>query len=193
MVIGVLLRNNDNKYTLNKEIKKVISEYGKICIGIYPSSLEEFKKVASLCDGFILQGGMDYSSLEIEMVRYLYERDIPTLGICLGMQMMSVMNGIIRLIGNNSHQSKECYVHEVIIDNSSKLYSILKKDIIWVNSRHIEHIIDTSLDKVGYAKDGILEAVEDKNKRFFIGVQWHPESIMDDNSVNLFTSFFVST
>ena len=192
VVIGVLLRDSEDKYTLNKEIKNVISVYQKSFLAIYPSSLEDFKHLTKLCNGFILQGGKDYTALEIEMVRYLYEQNIPTLGICLGMQMMSVMNGTIELIGNNSHQSKEKYVHEIIINENSKLYSILKQKKIWVNSRHIEHITNTSLDIVAYALDGTIEAVEDQNKKFFIGVQWHPESIMDENSIKIFDCFFNS-
>lgn len=192
IMIGVLLRDYDDKYTLNKEIKNVISIYHKSFLAIHPSSLEEFKQLTKLCDGFILQGGKDYTKLEIEMIRYLYENNIPTLGICLGMQMMGVMNGTIELIGNNYHQSKEKYVHEIIINENSKLYSILKQKKIWVNSRHIERITNTSLDIVAYALDGTIEAVEDQNKKFFIGVQWHPESIMDENSIKIFDCFFNS-
>lgn len=190
VMIGVLLRDSEDKYTLNKEIKNVISIYHKSFLAIYPSSLEEFKKLTKLCDGFILQGGNHYTELEIEMVKYLYEQNIPTLGICLGMQMMGIMNGHLELIGNNLHQSKEKYVHEIIINKNSKLYSILKQEKIWVNSRHMEHITSTNLNIVAYALDGTIEAVEDQNKKFFIGVQWHPESIMDENSKKIFKTFF---
>ena len=188
-MIGVLLRV-DEKYTLNKEIKEVIDSYNKICLAIYPKTLDEFKELANLCDVFILQGGKDYTDLEIEMVKYLYENNIPTLGICLGMQMMGVMNGNLNLIGNNSHQSKEKYVHEINIDKNSILYSILNEEKILVNSRHMECITNTSLDIVGYSIDGIIEAIEDKSKKIFIGVQWHPESIMDDNNKKIFDYFF---
>lgn len=188
-MIGVLLRNNDN-YTLNKEIKKVIDNYNKICICFYPNSLEDFISLINICDGFILQGGSDYTDLEIEFVRYLYEKNIPTLGICLGMQMMSVIKGTLEKLNSFSHKSNDLYVHEVIINKDSKLYSILNKDKIMVNSRHIEHITDTFLSVCARSCDNIIEAVEDKNKKFFIGVQWHPESIMDDNSIKLFDCFF---
>lgn len=190
-MIGVLLRN-DGIYTLNKEIKKVIDSYNKICIGIYPNSLEEFIKIVNLCDGFILQGGSDYTCLEIEFVKYLYENDIPTLGICLGMQMMSVIDGTLEKLNNLNHKSNNLYVHEIFINSDSKLYSILNKDKIVVNSRHIEHITNTFLNVSARSSDFVIEAVEDKNKKFFIGVQWHPESIMDDNSIKLFDSFFDS-
>lgn len=190
-MIGVLLRDSNDKYILNKEIKKVIDSYNKICISIYPNSLDQLKKVSKLCDGFILQGGSDYSDIEIEMVKYLYDNDIPTLGICLGMQMMGVMNGNLNLIGNSNHQKENDYVHEITIDKNSKLYSILNKEKILVNSRHNECINNTSLDIVAYSKDGVIEAIEDKNKKFFIGVQWHPESIIDENSKKLFDYFFI--
>lgn len=189
-MIGVILRVNDNKYTLNKEIKKVISDYGYICIGIYPETLEEFKKITNLCDGFILQGGSDYRNIEIDFVKYLYENNIPTLGICLGMQMMGVINGNLDRLINLNHQSNEKYVHEVKINTNSKLYSILKTDKIMVNSRHVDHIKNTNLDVAAKSNDNIIEAIEDKNKKFFIGVQWHPESLMDEKSKNLFSSFF---
>ena len=190
-MIGVLLRDND-KYTLNKEIKSVIDHYHQICSGVYPNSLEEFIEITKLCNGFILQGGNDYTDLEIEFVRYLYEKNIPTLGICLGMQMMSVINGKLELLNNFNHQKKDLYFHEILIVPNSKLYSILKKEKIMVNSRHIEHITNTFLSVSARSSDSIIEAVEDKNKKFFIGVQWHPESIMDDNSIQLFQSFFDS-
>ena len=38
----------------------------------------------------------------------------------------------------------------------------------------------TNLDCVAYSEDNILEAVEDKNKKFFLGIQWHPESLLED-------------
>ena len=38
----------------------------------------------------------------------------------------------------------------------------------------------TNLDCVAYSEDNILEAIEDKNKKFFLGIQWHPESLLED-------------
>ena len=61
---------NYYKKTANQiEIKEVIDSYNKICLAIYPKTLDEFKELANLCDGFILQGGKDYTDLEVmEMV-----------------------------------------------------------------------------------------------------------------------------
>ena len=49
-----------------------------------------------------------------------------------------------------------------------------------VNSRHNEHI--DSVDNFvvsAISEDGIIEAIEDKNKNFVLGIQWHPESMLD--------------
>ena len=51
-------------------------------------------------------------------------------------------------------------------------------------------IPDTTLTCVAYSEDKVLEAIEDSSKKFFIGVQWHPESLMEDeNSKKLFDYF----
>lgn len=189
MNIGVILRKNKNSelkpiYSINKEICDKIKKYNGHVIGV--SDIETIK----LCDGIIIQGGNDYDLEEIEMIKYIYDNDIPCLGICLGMQLMSLMkNGEIGEIGNFKHLSRNKYVHDVSIDLKSKLYKIIKKDKIKVNSRHKDKVIYTDLDIVSYSSDGIIEAVEDKTKKFFIGVEWHPESLEDD-SENIFKEFF---
>ena len=90
----------------------------------------------------------------------------------------------------NNHKSDKLYVHSVDINKNSKLYDILKKDKIIVNSRHKSYIINTDLKISGQAN--IIEAIEDNAKDFFIGVQWHPETLMDENSILLFNNFFSS-
>ena len=194
--IGIIGRKNDNKITFNQEIINVIHKYNCIPIGIIVDfdnnpniEFNKIKNIIDLCDGLILQGGSDYYDIDILITKYLYKNNIPTLGICLGMQTMAMtFNGTMSEIAN--HNSKSKYVHSINIDKNSKLYNIIKKDKIFVNSRHNSYIINTDLDVS--ATNNVIEAIEDKNKKFFIGVQWHPESIMDENSILLFNSFFLS-
>ena len=194
--IGIIGRKNDNKITFNQEIINVIYKYNCIPIGIIVDfdndpniEFNKIKNIIDLCNGFILQGGSDYYDIDILITKYLYENNIPTLGICLGMQTMAMtFNGTMSEI--NNHNSKNEYVHAIKINENSKLYNIIKKDKIFVNSRHNSYIVNTALDVS--ATNNIIEAIEDKNKKFFIGVQWHPESIMDENSILLFNSFFLS-
>lgn len=194
--IGIIGRKNDNKIAFNQEVINVIHKHNCIPIGIIvdfdnDSNIEfnKIKNIIDLCNGFILQGGSDYYDIDILITKYLYENNIPTLGICLGMQTMAMtFNGTMSEI--NGHNSKNKYVHDIKINENSKLFNIIKKDKIFVNSRHNSYIVNTDLDVS--ATNNIIEAIEDKNKKFFIGVQWHPESIMDENSILLFNSFFLS-
>ena len=194
MYIGIIGRKNNDKITFNKEIIAVIVKYGFIPLGIIVDfendSDKEFIKIKpliDLCSGIILQGGSDYYDIDIVITKYLYKNNIPTLGICLGMQTMAMaFNGIMGEIDN--HKSDKLYVHNIDIDKKSKLYVILKKDKIRVNSRHHSYIVKTDLKISG--QDNIIEAIEDNNKDFFIGVQWHPETLMDENSILLFNYYF---
>lgn len=194
--IGIIGRNNDDKVTFNNEVIDVIHKYHCIPIGIIANfnnnpniEFNKIKKIIDLCDGFILQGGDNYYDVDILIAKYLYKNNIPTLGICLGMQTMAVaFNGNMGII--NNHNSKNKYVHQITINKNSKLYDIIKKNKIHVNSRHNSYVLNTNLNIS--ASDEIIEAVEDKNKNFFIGVQWHPESLMDENSILLFNNFFYS-
>ncbi|HIS90573.1 MAG TPA: gamma-glutamyl-gamma-aminobutyrate hydrolase family protein [Candidatus Faecisoma merdavium] len=194
--IGIIGRNNDDKVTFNNEVIDVIHKYHCIPIGIIANfnnnpniEFNKIKKIIDLCDGFILQGGDNYYDVDILIAKYLYKNNIPTLGICLGMQTMAVaFNGNMNKI--NNHNSKNKYVHQITINKNSKLYDIIKKNKIYVNSRHNSYVLNTNLNIS--ASDEIIEAVEDKNKNFFIGVQWHPESLMDENSILLFNNFFYS-
>ena len=61
-----------------------------------------------------------------------------------------------------------------------------------VNSRH-ERTIHKSplLDQVAFCEDGYPDVVESKDKKFYIGVRFHPESLykIDENMNNIFKSF----
>ncbi len=197
MYIGIIGRKNDDKITFNEEIINVINKYKFTPIGVIVdfnnNPTLEFNKVKQLidiCDGFILQGGSEYYDIDILITKYLYEKDKPTLGICLGMQTMSMtFDGIMGDVEN--HKSIKRYVHEIKINQDSKLYKIIKKNKIIVNSRHKSYIVNTNL-KTSALANNIIEAIEDTNKKFFIGIQWHPETLMDKNSILLFNSFFSS-
>ena len=190
--VGILLRL-DETYHLNKELVKWLEEHQMIPIGIVSDKLEDMIEITNLCDGIILQGGSNYTEIELEYVRYLYKENISTFGICLGMQMMAVaLNGSLETLKFKHHQNKGLYVHEVNVLKNTKLYDIVKSDTFNVNSRHNDYVKYTSLVASGYSEDGVIEAVEDKNCKFFLGVQWHPESIKDMYSERILEAFIKS-
>lgn len=197
MYIGIIGRKNDDKITFNQEIINVIYKYNHIPLGLIVNfdnnpklEFNKIKNLIDICDGFILQGGSDYYEIDLLIIKYLYDKNIPTLGICLGMQAMAMaFDGSMADI--NNHKSLDKYVHYVKIINNSKLHKIINKNKILVNSRHKSYIKNTNLKTVALSNN-IIEAIEDESKNFFIGVQWHPESLMDNNSILLFISFFRS-
>ena len=173
------------------------------CKNVYSEEeIEDLERVLNLCDGFILHGGDTWYRLDEVVIDYAIRRDKPLLAICLGMQALSkVLSGKKRMgydntIKNNTvinHlEPNKTYVHSVIIDKNSKLYSIIGDVEITVNSSHSYHVpeLDNTLI-CARSSDGLIEGVELKDKKFIIGVQWHPESnLEDEHSKKLFKSFF---
>ena len=181
MLIGVLMNEslseeNHNIWYLYQDISKAIIKYNGIPVPIILDDYDTALKLINKCDGIILQGVDNYKDIYLRILNYLYDMDIPTLGICLGMQMMGVLfNGELGHI--NNHKNKLNYAHEVIIDKKSLLYKIIKKEKIKVNSRHHDYLIKTDLNISG--KSDVIEAIESKNRTFFLGVQWHPEAMIE--------------
>lgn len=189
-IIGIIMRpelsgESNKTMCIYDDLRVSIINSGGIPLGIAPlnSDFNDFnKEIFSLidqCDGIIFQGGDSFYKYEEECLKYVYEKDIPTLGICLGMQLMGYMfGGQMINIDASVHKCKcKKYAHTVFIKENSKLYSIFKTDRMKVNSRHKESIINPNLDITAISADGLIEALEDKNKNFFVGVQWHPESM----------------
>ena len=83
-------------------------------------------------------------------------------------------------------------MHNVNIDVDSKLYSLINKEQINVNSIHKCKIDNPGAYTVkGKAEDGIIELLELENKGFNIGVQWHPEFITENEEQNLIFKKFI--
>ena len=83
------------------------------------------------------------------------------------------------------------YVHYINIVPNTLLFKILKEKRILVNSRHYDCLKWTNLKISAVSDDGIIEAIENEKQKFFLGVQWHPETLIDidSNSYQLFKYF----
>lgn len=177
---------SDIIYKLHKKVKI------KLIYFTLEDTLKNIIEDLKCCDGIILPGGDDIYDIELEVCNYAYQNNIPLLGICLGMQTMSyVFSGVMKELSDESHKANKRYVHQITINKESLLYKILKEDKISVNSRHKDYILNTNLFIGAKATDGIIEEVEDPSKKFFVGVQWHPENLNDKYANRLF-SYFIS-
>lgn len=217
-IIGIVgrLYNGDANIICIEEVRRAVTKFGGIPILILPvdkddlslknlyseEDIKDLENVLKKCDGFILPGGDTWYQLDEVVIDYAIRYDKPLLAICLGMQALSkVLSGDERIgydntIKNNTSinhlEPNKTYVHSVIIDEDSKLYSIIGEKEIWVNSRHSYHV-PSLVDGLISARssDGLIEGVELKDKKFILGVEWHPESNLDDKySKKLFKAFF---
>lgn len=220
-IIGILSKHyNKESYIfrdtyIRDELKQAIFDNNAVAIGILPPCLEKVQATnnwsdtmssiekenlitqINLCDGIILQGGGFSDEYECYIAKYCYDNNIPILGICAG------NNNLVRAVGGeisrfdniemvNKHKSLEKYVHEIKIESNSNLYKIIGKEKIMVNSRHKSYTDNSSvLNCVAFSDDGVVEAVEDANKKFYMAVQFHPESLYkeDENMNNIFKKF----
>ena len=142
---------------------------------------------------------------ELGAVRRALRCNQPVLGICGGLQILGIALGgsLIQDIPTQMpeairHQTKTASRkdgHPVRITRGTKLYGILRKTTIRVNSAHHQALlrIPRGLMVNAVAPDGIIEGLESSNHRFVIGVQWHPEILYqkDDASRKLFRRFLV--
>lgn len=148
----------------------------------------DLKRIVDMCDGLLLPGGYKWYEFDEFIYNYALEKDLSILGICAGMQMMCriAQNNINKnvVVKNeteiNHHQREKKYVHNVNIINDTRLSKIIRKRKIKVNSKHNYHVISSAnLIVSAYSEDGLIEAVEYKNKKFVVGIQWHPETMLD--------------
>ncbi len=190
LAIGILPTKMMNKFCKSDEIID----------GTYfnESELNDLYSLIDKCDGIIIQGGLSSDDYEIKACKYAIDNDIPILGICAGFNnIIRAMNGRVFCINNTIHNTEDgSIVHKNIIKENTLLYDILKTQEIDVNSIHTmfansEDIKDLEIS--AYSDDGYVEAVELKDKRFCLGVKWHPEMMLDNEKMNNIFKRFIDT
>lgn len=132
---------------------------------------------------------------ELLLARQAVKDDLPVLAICRGIQVLNVASGgtlyqdisvqIPHALRHDFHpeHSRNYLGHEVCTQPGTRLAGILGGERFGVNSFHHQSIkgVAPGLQVTAYAPDGVIEAVEAQGNRFVIGVQWHPEDLIDDN------------
>ena len=130
---------------------------------------------------------------ELTLARWAFDDDLPTLGICRGQQLLNVALGG-SLYQDLRHQkvtavehsdadgrARTALMHGVRLDPESRLAQLIDETSIEVNSLHHQAVksLAPALRVTGKSDDGVIEAIESRERRFWIAVQWHPEEIDD--------------
>lgn len=189
---------------------------------LIPPQPENAADLVESLDGIVLAGGDDcdpavygeepHPSVEpmdprrqendLMLARTARDRGIPTLGICLGVQIMNIVAGgrIIQDIDSQvgtsiEHASvpEDRARHDVKIVDGTRLASILGARTLEVNSSHHQAIRSAGqgLRVTAQAPDGIIEGLEDPKHPFYVGVQWHPEDMPGEESATTIFRAFV--
>ncbi len=139
-------------------------------------------------------------ALELNLLKAAVSEGKPFLGICRGCQMVNVgLGGTLythipdQLPGALDHDYpgslRKVLVHEVKLEEGTRIAEIMGEPILKVNSHHHQGLknIAPTLKVTGHAPDGLVEAVELPDHPFGLAVQWHPEWLTDQQPTrNLF-------
>ncbi|MBI2214410.1 MAG: gamma-glutamyl-gamma-aminobutyrate hydrolase family protein [Acidobacteria bacterium] len=188
---------------------------------LLPPIEEVLERTLPLLDGVILAGGDDLDPAsygeanaacrelldgrrqrhDLALARLTREQRIPTLGICLGAQLINVAaaGSLVQDIGSTLPESIQHTGrtgtrgrHRVSIEQRSRLAAVLGAIEVDVNSGHHQAVKDPGrgLSIVARSGDGVVEAIEDASHPFYVGVQWHPEEMLAEESAQrLFHAF----
>jgi putative glutamine amidotransferase len=129
-------------------------------------------------------------SLEMLLLADANARDLPVLGICRGAQMINIAAGgtihpAVHRVYENARYPHHPLAHllfrkQIIIGADTCFGALAGKQRIMVNSLHRQSVdrLGTGLEVTAREKNGVVQVIERRGSRFFIGVQFHPELLL---------------
>ena len=212
-LIGITTNHEGIDATLREVYYKQIVSAGGTPVLIPPvADNDVLLSTLDTLDAIVLSGGGDFNPLwageqpvpqlhninnerdlpELLLTRYAFDRQLPMLGICRGIQTLAMSLGghveqdikpspTLIKHSQTSHQSTQ--THSVNIKPGTMLSEIFDgEDTIYVNSFHHQAVDNPGkhMRTAATAPDGTIEAIESSEQKPVIGVQWHPEWLADD-------------
>jgi len=171
---------------------------------IVPPSDDALAETLGVLDGLILSGGGDVDpglygagahpetdsprperdNAELRLLQAALELDMPVLAVCRGSQLLNVARGgdLVQHLPDelgherHKHEPGQFSDHSVRLDPDSRVGTLLG-DHAPVKSHHHQGYgrLGDGLREAAWADDGTVEALEDPDRRFAVGVLWHPE------------------
>jgi putative glutamine amidotransferase len=179
------------------------------------------ERIFSSLDGMLFPGGLDVhpsrygqdahptveadealDALELKLAAWSVDREVPTLGICRGQQLLNVALGgtlvqDLPSTGVAHPQSDQAIrdhlAHDISVQPGSRLAAIFGATSFGVNSFHHQAVdrLGRGLKPVGWSPDGVIEAMESTDHPWLLTVQFHPENLVrrHEPSRRLFEAF----
>lgn len=195
-IIGITCDFRDDRYIAAPHCASTVAQAGGLPV-LLPCLVERAGQFVDLCDGIIFSGGDDpimeawgvpthekakliapqRQAFELALLKHIDDRQqIPVLGICLGMQLMGLHRGGAldqhlpsTLATADQHWGKREHPISGPLGQGT------------VHSHHKQAITEPGeLTIVATAPDGVIEAIQDDQRPFYLGVQWHPERTKDE-------------
>ena len=141
------------------------------------------------------------TAAELALVRGALARDMPVLGICGGQQLLAVALGGTLLqhipdavpdaLEHEQTNPRDQPSHEIRLFPGTLLHRVAGADTMQVNSAHHQAVRTPGRFAVvnATAPDGVIEGIEDERYGFCLGVQWHPEFLIDPADARIFRAF----
>lgn len=150
-----------NKQKITDDFRKIIIKNGAVAIGVLPTNINYSEAM---------------KSQEAEKFNKI-------LNLCDGF----ILQGWMAKERDESHHIYDRnYRHDIIIDETSRLYKLLgnnkKVKVNRIYNVMIKDSVVNHFDIIAHDSNGFVEAVELKNKKFCLGLKWHPE-IMDNDDI----------
>ena len=215
-VIGLTGNYGELACKLNEGYYKSIWRAGGVPVIIPPiADTDVLINTLEHIDGLLLTGGADFNPLyageepsprlgginaerdlpELLITQLAYNRQIPMLGICRGIQTLAMALGgkvqqdisDVAQIRHSQDADRSEPTHGVTIEHDSTF--IYNKEKLFVNSFHHQAVCDPGerFRVTARSADGIIEAIESREYKSIIGVQWHPECMSAEDGSPIFS------
>jgi len=187
-------------YVVSAPYVKAVRKAGAMPVLLPVVDPEDAAAMLEIVDALIITGGADVDPInynapadprlgatdpvrdaaDLAITRAAVDSNVPTLATCRGIQVLNVAMGGSLVQHIDEHMRVDMYnedVHDIEIDPTSRLATVLGAAAIGVNSMHHQVIdrLGTGVRAVAHNHDGHIEAIELDTAPAVLGVQWHPE------------------